>query len=278
MRLDRAFLLRKLRLILRLVGGAGMARFDRGWVRSPREWVSSDPQKNIFADKPGARHMLDDLIRLANVVDTDCCKRGQVITSIAELMALNGCSSKRARLLVEFLEKNGKIGKQSGKRGTVITIYNFDDYCGNPQEEGKDEGKIGANKGQTEGQLIREGSRNIESKKYPPTPQGGGRTKISLVLSPEREAEKRLDEFASTLVDCVTGGFAEESAFSALGALDNNLFKLLTYRAYSRDWEAICRDLDGFLLRSGAVKKVKARMQPFMGEMLKCEAVQHAEA
>ena len=74
-------------------------------------------------------------------------KRGQFLTSTSKLSQETGLTQKQVRKSIEKLIKTGEVGKVTTSRNTIITVLSYNKY----QKEGKPKGKVGANKGQSEG-------------------------------------------------------------------------------------------------------------------------------
>lgn len=76
-------------------------------------------------------------------------KRGQFITSISNLSHETGLSQKQVRSSIDKLVKTGELGKVTSSRNTMITVLSYNNY----QQEGKPNGEVRANKGQSEGKV-----------------------------------------------------------------------------------------------------------------------------
>lgn len=70
------------------------------------------------------------LLQRAEYKDNAKCCRGQVLTSWQALGVAMGVPSTTVRRLFEYLESLELVGKQSGKLGTVISVYGYDSYNG----------------------------------------------------------------------------------------------------------------------------------------------------
>ena len=73
-------------------------------------------------------------------------KRGQFLTSTSKLSQETGLTQKQVRKSIEKLIKTGEVGKVTTSRNTMITVLSYNNY----QQEGKQTGEVGANKGQSE--------------------------------------------------------------------------------------------------------------------------------
>ena len=78
-------------------------------------------------------------------------KRGQLVISLRFLANGFGMTEKGARVVIQKLEKLGMVGKQGTRRGTIITICNYEKYQRSKKTEGAPEGNQRANRGRTEG-------------------------------------------------------------------------------------------------------------------------------
>lgn len=77
-------------------------------------------------------------------------KRGQFITSINVLAKeLPNCSDKKARNFLNLLSKSEIIKTENLKKGTRITICNYDYYQGDGQDRGKVGARLGRDVGKT---------------------------------------------------------------------------------------------------------------------------------
>jgi DNA-binding transcriptional regulator YhcF (GntR family) len=72
---------------------------------------------------------------------------GTMVTSLEDLADKSGCSMKKVRLSLEYLEMSGMISVKKGKHGTLVTVINWDAY----QPQGQTEGTQGADEGHDEG-------------------------------------------------------------------------------------------------------------------------------
>ncbi len=85
-------------------------------------------------------------------------KRGQIVVSISFLAKGFCMSDKGVRVVIQKLEKLGMLVKQGANKGTIITICNYDDFQKKEKTKGEQEGKRGANEGQTRGDNNNEGN------------------------------------------------------------------------------------------------------------------------
>lgn len=109
----------------------GMARYNGGFVymlRSLRE-------KEYYSDNRMV-HLVIELIYIANYKESKVCLdtglhtllRGQVLTSTTELAATLRLPQTTVCRLLDKLEKYEFLTKEVTKRGTIITICNYDQY------------------------------------------------------------------------------------------------------------------------------------------------------
>jgi len=132
-------------------------------------------------------------------------KRGQFVTSLANLSAELGLSVKSIRTCLTKLQTTGEIGKQTASKFTIITICNYDKYQGSQCDEGQANGKQTASEGQAKGkQGASEGQqlKNIRKKedKNNITPSNEGE---SVGTDPEADFDLNslLDFFNKSLVE-----------------------------------------------------------------------------
>ena len=96
-------------------------------------------------------------------------KRGQLVTSLANMSAELGLSVKSIRTCLNKLQTTGEIGKQTASKFTIITVCKYDKYQGLRCDEGQANGKQTASEGQARGkQRASKGQqlKNIRKKEY----------------------------------------------------------------------------------------------------------------
>lgn len=97
-------------------------------------------------------HLFIHCILKANHADANWrgieIKRGSFITSLQKLSTETGLTVKQVRNSLEKLEKTGEVANCSTSKYRIITVKNYDVY----QNEGKQEGKLRANKRASKGQ------------------------------------------------------------------------------------------------------------------------------
>ena len=96
-------------------------------------------------------------------------KRGQLVTSLANMSAELGLSVKSIRTCLNKLQTTGEIGKQTASKFTIITVCKYDKYQGLRCDEGQANGKRVASEGQAKGKRrASEGQqlKNIRKKEY----------------------------------------------------------------------------------------------------------------
>ncbi len=136
-----------------------MARFNKGWFAVSRKITNNDPQNNDFHGDFVLKGLWVTLIGWANVKDGKTkvrgklvpVKRGEVITSYAELARAGGVGIKVARNRVSYLEKTGRLGRIKGTRGLHLRVEKYDDYQKPYEERGSTKGIKGAREGHEEG-------------------------------------------------------------------------------------------------------------------------------
>lgn len=107
----------------------------------------------IFPKDPNVWALFGYLVSIANEEDEQrkdgvTVPRGALDRTIAQLADEGNLTTKQCRTVVDKLAKEGFIERQSvGKRFTIITICNFDNYVPQKNEEGKPR----ANRGQSNG-------------------------------------------------------------------------------------------------------------------------------
>ena len=96
-------------------------------------------------------------------------KRGQLVTSLANMSAELGLSVKSIRTCLNKLQTTGEIGKQTASKFTIITVCKYDKYQGLRCDEGQANGKQTASEGQANGKRgASKGQqlKNIRKKEY----------------------------------------------------------------------------------------------------------------
>lgn len=96
-------------------------------------------------------------------------KRGQLVTSLANMSAELGLSVKSIRTCLNKLQTTGEIGKQTASKFTIITVCKYDKYQGLRCDEGQSNGNQTASDGQAKGKRgASKGQqlKNIRKKEY----------------------------------------------------------------------------------------------------------------
>ena len=78
-------------------------------------------------------------------------KRGQLVTSLANLSAETGLTYKQVRSCLDKLEKTGEVGRQTTNKFTIITVCKYGKYQQSPTDERQTKGSQTADKGQSKG-------------------------------------------------------------------------------------------------------------------------------
>ena len=122
------------------------------------EWYTDVPTKTLFIH----------LLLYANHKETKwrgiAIPKGGLVTSLSTLSAQTGLSVKEVRTAIKKLEKTGEVERKSTNQNTLIIITNYElyqDYTESekPQkntpkaDKGQTKGKVGANLGQTKGNI-----------------------------------------------------------------------------------------------------------------------------
>lgn len=149
---------------------------------------------------PDHAHLFQHLIRRANHADGSwrgiTIRRGQLFTGRHALSKQTGISGKSIRTILKHLKRSNELAIESAKRGSLITILNYEIYQSEPdmrgQEEGQAAGQKGANKGPTGGH--QQECKNVRTNT--PLPPNGGRGRISRSL-PENPETTEQRNFAA---------------------------------------------------------------------------------
>ena len=104
---------------------------------------------------PNTLSLFVHLIILANIKDKPfgkiTVKRGQYVTSIADLSKITGLSVKQVRTSLNRLKETNEVAIQTNSKGSIITINNYDKFqtrANKTANKGQAEGKPRANEGQ----------------------------------------------------------------------------------------------------------------------------------
>lgn len=252
----------------------GWWKFHRQ-MRNHAVWSLSDGQFKVWITILNeANHIENDWW---NGVERIVIPAGSFITSLSHLANLSRTTIKTVRLAIEALTKIGSIKAQTkAKSYTEICVINFDRYRGTDEDEGIDQGNVGAKRGHSRGKVgaitgeVRERENNTLSQLSLAEPV---ETKTSKPLSPhnaviaaylwtyEHEYHSKPPitkaEGAAAKI-LATGRTAEEGAWMVWEHLSNPSPYVESNRLYSlRD---IVRD---------SAKLLARRRKPLPAELLK---------
>ena len=108
----------------------------KGWVKIYREL-----QEWEWYTKPGMVHLYIHLLLSANHTTVkwqgSAIKRGQLVTSVAQLAKNTGLSVQSVRTCLNRLESTNEIAIETTKMYTLITICNYGRYIGNESNSNK---------------------------------------------------------------------------------------------------------------------------------------------
>jgi hypothetical protein len=118
----------------------------QGWIKLHRkivdwEWYDDIPTFKLFI------HLLLKANHEDNKWRGQTIEKGSFVTSLASLSTETGLSIKQIRTALKHLENTGEIDKQTTNQNTLIIVLNYGIY----QEVQDQNGKQGANKGQSDG-------------------------------------------------------------------------------------------------------------------------------
>jgi hypothetical protein len=136
-----------------------MARFDKGWIRIDRKLLTSD----LFDDTYLFCIWLT-LLLMANVKQSKIkwgtiqrvLEPGQLVTGTVELSKKTNIPRSCCHRALKYLSDTGRIRKDSGKLGTIVTICKWTDYQLLQNDDGTYEERSGDDQG-----TIEERSRHI---------------------------------------------------------------------------------------------------------------------
>lgn len=133
-------------------------------------------------------------------------KRGQLVTSLANMSAELGLSVKSIRTCLNKLQTTGEIGKQTASKFTIITVCKYDKYQGLRCDEGQANGSQSASEGQamgkrraSEGQQLKN-IRNKEDKNNI-TPSNEGES-VETDPSVDVDLKSVVEFFNKSVVEC----------------------------------------------------------------------------
>ena len=137
-----------------------------GWIKMFRRFLEWE-----WYDQTSMVRLFLHLLLKANYEDKKwhgiVIKRGQLVTSFANLSAETGLSLQVVRSCLDKLQSTGEVNKQSTSQYTIITVCKYDKYQGLRCDEGQANGNQSANEGQASGkQRASEGQqlKNIRKK------------------------------------------------------------------------------------------------------------------
>lgn len=114
-----------------------MARFSGGYFPIPRAWYVEDPVINPFYKYKGARDLMVLLLQWATVLDTERCRRGQIVTSweeLAQALGITVSAARRRQTKLQFMKKADRLGDS---QGLLITVIDYDSYTVSGQLAGR---------------------------------------------------------------------------------------------------------------------------------------------
>ena len=178
---------------------------EDGWIKMFRlflewEWYGDTNMVRVFLH----------LLLKANYEDKRwqgmVIKRGQFVTSLANLAAETHLSVKNIRTCLSKLQSTGEIGKQSASKWTIITICKYDKYQCREDDEGQANGTETASEGQANGkQGASKGQqhKNIRNKeiKNNITPSNEGES-VETDPSVEVDLKSLIEFFNKSVAEC----------------------------------------------------------------------------
>jgi hypothetical protein len=134
---------------------------DQSWIKAHRQILASEIFKNAELFKLWMFLLMSvewkDGKKERRGSEQITLKRGQILTNTRRLAALNHMHRNTVARCLAYLEKTERIGTNSGPKGTLITVINYDAYQGYDDKEGQSLGHHGAklcpNCGQTVSKL-----------------------------------------------------------------------------------------------------------------------------
>jgi DNA-binding transcriptional regulator YhcF (GntR family) len=108
-----------------------MARFNSGWVKLHRELLEKDISQNVILFAIWHFLLLAAVYKETQLLWNGKQKKlqpGQAVIGIRELAQRWDISSRTVHKWLDYLEKTGRIVKESCTRGTIVTICNWDVY------------------------------------------------------------------------------------------------------------------------------------------------------
>lgn len=122
----------------------------KGWVKIYRkfldwQWFNDSKMVHLFVYLLLSAAIEDKKWRNITV------RRGQLVTTVAELSETLQISVKSVRTCLDRLVESGEIGRQTTNKFTIVTICKFEDYQVAEVSKGQTNGNQKANEGQTNG-------------------------------------------------------------------------------------------------------------------------------
>jgi len=99
----------------------------KGWIKLHRQFLEWE-----WYDEPNCTRVFLHCLLKANHKDKryrgDVIKRGTFVTSLEVLSHELNITTQQLRTVFKKLESTGEINRQSNRRGTVVTVCNYDTY------------------------------------------------------------------------------------------------------------------------------------------------------
>ncbi len=136
---------------------------DKGWIKLHRQFLEWE-----WYDEPNCLRVFLHCLLKANHKDKryrgDVIKRGTFVTSLEILSFELNLTVQQIRTVFDKLESTGEINRQSNRRGTILSICNYNSYQNDEAKNNKQDNRKITGKQQTSNRKLT-GTKNEKNEK-----------------------------------------------------------------------------------------------------------------
>jgi len=136
---------------------------DKGWIKLHRQFLEWE-----WYDEPNCLRVFIHCLLKANHKDKryrgDVIKRGTFVTSLEILSFELNLTVQQIRTVFDKLESTGEINRQSNRRGTILSICNYNSYQNEESKNNKQDNNEITGKQQTSNRKLT-GTKNEKNEK-----------------------------------------------------------------------------------------------------------------
>lgn len=136
---------------------------DKGWIKLHRQFLEWE-----WYDEPNCLRVFIHCLLKANHKDKryrgDVIKRGTFVTSLEILSFELNLTVQQIRTVFDKLESTGEINRQSNRRGTILSICNYNSYQNEESKNNKQDNNKITGKQQTSNRKLT-GTKNEKNEK-----------------------------------------------------------------------------------------------------------------